>query len=216
MVGPVPRKTIYAATAIAILALVGGWTIAAGTTTSNGPAQHSSVTVTAPAGFTNATVESTQMLTVSSALLGGLVPAGTQAGGTGHGLNSTEASNAQLTSCTHLFCEANYSAVNPTSVLTVGDTALQVMLNVTQTPTGSAPLGFDIQVEIIYDVHAAPATNIFAFGTGYFDTQTTSGANPALFAVALYVDFGNAATTLPSASDIVITMNACQTATVCP
>ncbi|HTS33327.1 MAG TPA: hypothetical protein VMI55_05250 [Thermoplasmata archaeon] len=213
MVGPVPRKTIYAATAIAILALVGGWTIAAGSTVTNGPAQHSSVTVTAPAAFQTAIVQSTQMLTVSGALIATLSPAGTQATGNG-GLNSTVAHNALLAICATEFCQGNYSAVNPTSGLTVGDTVLQVMLTVTQPLTG--PVGFDVQVEIIYDVLSAPTTNLFSFGTGYFDTQTTSAANPAFFAVALYVDFGTAATNLPSASDIAITMNACQSATVCP
>jgi hypothetical protein len=213
MVGPVPRKTIYAATAIAILALVGGWTIAAGSTAVQGPAQHSSVTVTAPAAFATATVQSTQMMTVSAALLSTLAPAGTQAPHNG-GLNSTEADNAPLAQCAGVFCEANYSAVNPTSPLIVGDTALQVMLTVTQ--PGAVPVGFDIQVEIIFDNFSAQSTNHFAFGTGYFDTDTTTTTNPAFFAVSLYVDFGEAATTIPSASDIAITMNACQSATVCP
>ena len=44
MVHRVPRKTVYAATVISLLALAGGWTLAAGTTQTVGPAQNSSIT----------------------------------------------------------------------------------------------------------------------------------------------------------------------------
>ena len=213
MVGPIPRKTIYAATLITILALVGGWTIAAGSTTLSGPAQHSSVTVTAPVGFTTAVVQSTPMLTVSSALIAGVYgPAGIQAG-PGNGITSAY-QNSLLTGCA-LNC--NYSSVDSTFALAQGDTALQVTLAVTQ-PAATA-VGFDVQVEIIYtyNVSTGPtyvaSTPQFAFGTGYFDTGAgVLGTIP----VALYVDFGVPATTGPSATDVVITMNACQSATVCP
>jgi hypothetical protein len=211
---PIPRKTVYAATLITILALAGGWTIAAGSTAVTGPAQHSSVTVTGPLPFSVATVGSTQMMTVSAAIAA-LGPAGSQAGA-GHGLNSSVAvNNAVLAACAHGFCQGNYSAVDPTA-LAIGDTALQVILNVTQPASTGFPTGFDVQVEIIYDLAAAPTTNLYAFGTGYFDTGVSGTTSTALYGVALYIDFGTAATNLPSASDIVVTMNACSTATTCP
>jgi hypothetical protein len=208
----VPRKTVYAATLISILALAGGWTLALGTTSSTGPSQNSSVTVTAPNGFTVATVQSTQMMSVSAALIGSLTgPAGTQDGG--HGLNSSTTLNAQLASCPIGFCEANYSAVDESSALAQGDTALQLMLTVTQPTAGAS--GFDVQVEIIYNVTTATPL-LYAFGTGYFDSSTTSSSAPAFFAVALYVDLGVVSTLEPSINDIVVTMNNCQTATTCP
>jgi hypothetical protein len=97
------------------------------------------------------------------------------------------------------------------AALTVGDSALQVMLTVTQ-PTTTA-VGFDVQVEIVF---ATAGPSIYAFGTGYFDSNTATGAHPAFFAVGLYVDLGVSAILMPSVSDIVVTMNNCQTATTCP
>jgi hypothetical protein len=211
MVHRIPRKTVYAATVITLLALAGGWTLAAGTTQTTGPAQNSSITVTAPNGFSTAVVQSTQLLSVSSALISGLNgPAGTQAGGGGHGLNSTSTLNAPLTSCAGSFCEENFSSVDG-GALAIGDSALQVMLTVTQ-PLAN-PVGFDVQVEIVF---MTTGPTIYAFGTGYFDSDTASGGTAAFFAVALYVDLGVPATSMPSVSDIVVTMNNCQTATTCP
>jgi hypothetical protein len=211
MVGPIPRKTIYAATAITLLALTGGWVLASGTTSVTGPAQSSSITVTAPTAFTTATVQSTQLLTVSTVLITGLNgPAGTQEGA-GHGLNSTSATNALLAACANPWCGANYSAVDTSAALLLGDSALQLTLSVTQPATTAT--GFDLQVEVVYSVGA---TTEYAFGTGYFDTGATGGANPADYSVALYVDLGTSALNLPSVADIAVTMNACTTATTCP
>jgi hypothetical protein len=211
MVRPIPRKTVYAATLITLLAMAGGWTLAAGTTSVAGPAQHSSITVTAPSGFTTATVQSTQLMTVSTALISGLVgPAGAQAG-TGNGLNSSATTNAVLAACAFPWCGANYSAVDPTATLLLGDSALQVMLAVTQ-PAATA-VGFDVQVEAIFTVGA---TTFYAFGTGYFDSGATGTAAVADYAVALYVDLGTSALNLPSLSDVVVTMNGCTSATTCP
>jgi hypothetical protein len=214
MIRPIPRKTVYAATLITILALAGGWTLAAGTTTTQGPAQTSNITVTTPTGFVIATVQSTQLMTVSPALISGLNgPAGTQAGPGGNGLNSSSLTNAPLTPCAAAFCELNFSAVDMSSALLAGDTALQVMLTVTQPADSGLATGFDVQVEILYTVGA---TALSAFGTGYFDSSTTTTANPAFYAVALYVDLGTSALNLPSVGHIVVTMNGCITATTCP
>jgi hypothetical protein len=212
MVQRVPRKTVYVATVITLLALAGGWTLAAGTTQTVGPTQNSSITVTAPNAFTIAAVQSTQLLSVSTPLITGLDgPAGTQAGGGGHGLNSTETLNVVLNSCAGTFCEENFSSVDASSVLTLGDSALQVMLTVNQPAT--TPLGFDVQVEVVF---ATTGPTTYAFGTGYFDSNAVTGVHATFFAVALYVDLGVSATLMPSVSDIVVTMNNCQTATTCP
>ncbi len=224
MARAVPRKVVYAATVMAILALAGGWTLATGSGAQSGPAQSSRVTVTAPGDFSTAVVKDTQILTVSSALASGLTPAGAQASGTnpGHGLNSTgTTANAVLAACAALYCAANYSAVDPSSIL-LGDSALQVMLNVTQPTPSSSAVGFDVQVEVIYTVSTAPSVNVYAFGTGYFDTGTNSLSSsvttpgPTYYAVALYVDLGTAATNIPSIQHVVVTMNQCLVATVCP
>ncbi|MCI4342769.1 MAG: hypothetical protein L3J92_01445 [Thermoplasmata archaeon] len=213
MSGPIARRTVYAATVIAVLALAGGWTLAAGTLQTTGPTQSSSITVTAPTGFIVASVESTQLLSVSGVLITGLDgPAGTQAQGTGHGLNSTFDENVLLTACAGTGCGENFSAVAGSAALFLGDSALQVMLTMNQPTT--AAVGFDVQVEIIYNLPAGP--NVYAFGNGYFDSNSATTVGTAVFSVGLYVDLGVPSTELPSVSDIVVTMNNCQTATTCP
>jgi|HubBroStandDraft_1064217.scaffolds.fasta_scaffold56162_2 hypothetical protein len=213
MSGTIPRRTVYAATVIAVLALAGGWTLAAGTLQTVGPTQNSSITVTAPNGFAVASVQSTQLLSVSGVLISGLNGvAGTQAQGSGHGLNSTYDQNVVLVACAGTGCGENFSAVAGSASLTVGDSALQVMLTINQPTT--APLGFDVQVEIIYNLPLG--ANVYAFGNGYFDSNSATTPGTAVFSVGLYVDLGVASTTMPSVSDIVVTMNNCQTATTCP
>jgi hypothetical protein len=208
---PIPRKTVYAATVITLLALAGGWTLAIGTTTTTGPAQSSNITVTTPGGFVLAAVQSTQLLTVSDQLILGVVPAGMQAAGSGGGLNSTITQNAVLPTCPGSWCEANYSAVDTGSALTLGDTALQIMLLV-QRPTVAS--GFDVQVEVVFSVSGGPS--MYAFGNGYFDSAVQTTAHGTV-SVGLYIDLGeNAVTSAPSVSSIVVTMNNCQTATTCP
>jgi len=211
MIRTIPRKTVYAATLITLLALTGGWTLAAGTTSVAGPNQASSITVTAPTGFATATVQSTQLMTVSPALLAGLNGAAGVQAGTGNGLNSSATTNVVLLSCPVGFCAENFSAVDGSATLLAGDSSLQAMLTVTQPITVAT--GFDVQVEILFTVNATPES---AFGTGYFDTATSTGVTPAMFAVALYVDLGTSALNEPSITHIVITMNSCTTATTCP
>ncbi len=206
MAGRMQRRTVYAATIVTLLALAGGWAFAAGTIHSSGPAQNSKITVTAPNGFTDAYVQSTQLIQVSSGLLNSTSPAGTQPVSS-HGLNSSYQTNAILPSCSGNACLANYSAVDPSHALTAGDTALQVALQVNQTSTAS---GFDIQVEILM------ASGFYNFGSGYFDTATGT----TFVWVFLYVDLGVNPITTPLSgdivSDIVVTFNSCSSATTCP
>lgn len=206
MAGRMNRRTIYAATILAILALAGGWTLAAGTIHAAGPSQNSSIIVTAPNGFTSAYVQSSQLLTVTSALLNSTTAAGAQTTGS-HGLNSTVATNAVLPTCAISSCIANYSAVDPTHALVQGDTALQLVLRVNQTATAA---GFDVQVEV------QMASGVYLFGNGYFDTNTGT----TFVWTYIYLDLGINPITTPlsggSVTAIVVTMNSCSTATTCP
>jgi len=202
----ISRRTVYAATAVALLALAGGWAFASGTIHSSGPAQNSKITVTAPAGFTAAYVQSTQLIQVSSALLNSTSPAGAQPVGS-NGLNSSSRTNVVLPSCPNNACLANYSAVNPTHGLVTGDTALQLALRVNQSATAS---GFDVQVEILL------GSGLYVFGSGYFDTNTGT----TFVWAYLYVDLGLNPITTPLSgdivSDVVVTLNSCSSATTCP
>lgn len=211
MRGQMERRTVYAITAVALLAIAGGWAFAATFVDNHPPAQNSTVTVVTPNGATEI-VQSTQLISVSDALVGGLVAAGNQPG-SGNGLNSTFGTNVALGQCTVTNCSGNFSAVDATfPVLTQGDSALQVALLVNQ---GTVATGFDVQVEVIYQ-NTASAT-IYAFGSGYFDTTTSlSAGHSSTISVFLYVDLGTVATLPPSVSDVVLTVNACTSATTCP
>jgi len=200
------RRTVYAATIVTLLALAGGWAFAAGTIHSAGPAQNSKITVTAPNGFTDAYVQSTQLIQISSALLNSTAPAGTQPFGS-NGLNSSAQTNALLPSCSGSSCLENYSAVDASHGMVAGDTALQLALRVNQTATAS---GFDVQVEILM------GSGLYNFGSGYFDTNTGT----TFVWVFLYADLGVNPITTPLTgdivSDIVVTFNSCSSATTCP
>jgi len=200
------RRTVYAATIVTILALAGGWAFAAGTLHTSGPSQNSTVTVTAPAGFTAAYVQSSQLIQVSTDLINTTTPAGTQSVGD-NGLNSTYITNAVLPSCAVTSCIASFAAAAPTHALTAGDTALQIALRVNQTATAT---GFDVQVEVLM------GAGVYVFGNGYFDTNTGT----TFVWTYLYVDLGVNPITTPLSGDVVqdvvLTFNSCSTATTCP
>jgi len=152
-------------------------------------------------------------MTVSTVLISALNgPAGVQTGG-GNGLNG-KATTAILAACT-VNCGENFSAVDtsntlaPSAGLVLGDSSLQVVLTVAQ-PISPAT-GFDVQVEAIFTVGV---TTGYAFGTAYFDTGTNLAGS--FIWVGLYVDLGTASTTMPSLTDVVVTMNGCLAATSCP
>ena len=215
MAAKVQRRTVYAITIVSLLALAGSWAFAATVVSQHPPPLNSGVTVVAPNGASEF-VQATQLIALNPALEAYLVanPAGEQAG-SGHGLNSSGPTNVVLTSCSVLNCSDNYSAVDPTSAMNSEDMALQVTIIAPQTAT---PSGFDAQVEINFATPGG-ALNDYAFGSGYFDTGTsTSVADPptSSISVFLYVDLGTPATDPPTIENVVITLNQCVSATICP
>jgi hypothetical protein len=203
------RRTVYAITLVAILALAGSWAFAATVVTANPPPQSSTVTVVTPNGAPEI-VQSSQMIT-ASAWTAGLGAAGTQPG-TGNGLNSTFGTNVRLASCPVASCSGNFSAVDATFGLVNSQTALQVVVLALQ---GATAVGFDVQVEVIYSPSTAPLTTVYAFGSGYFDTQTSADTSSTI-SVFLFVGLGTPSITPPSITNVVITVNSCTSATTCP
>jgi hypothetical protein len=204
------RRTVYAVTVVALLAIAGGWAFAATFVDQTPPAQNSTVTVVAPNGATEV-VQSTQLITDSSALNGELTVAGVQPGGTS-GLNSTAQTNAPLPQCSGLTCSGYFSAVAATDPLTSGDAALQVTITA---PQGAVATGFDVQVEVIYT--STTSATVDVFGSGYFNTLTTlDTGQTSSVSVFLYIDLGTAATLPPTVTDIVVNVNSCTSATTCP
>src|SRR5580658_8750053 len=108
------RKTVYLVTAAAMVALLGGWTLAV-STTSSGPAQNTNITVTTPGGFTTASIVSSHAVAVSPAIAA-YTNAGTQSATTA-GLAGTPLA---IGVCAVGPCYENHLAVNGAPV-TAGD-----------------------------------------------------------------------------------------------
>jgi len=210
------RRTVYAATVIAVLMLAGSWTFAAVVITQNPPPQNSSITVVNPNGVTFAAVESTEMVAVTNTIAG-LAAAGVPAG-TGGGLNSTF-HNVLLPFCpgTCPPYDNNFSAVSVSSPLALGDEAVQIALLVDQSVTPALAHGFDVQVELVLvgtGCTPSPCGTTYAFGNGYFDTGTSATASTLW--VMLFLDTGFSAVQPAALDNVVITINGCTTATTCP
>lgn len=209
MKGKLEQRTVYAITIVTILAVAGGWAFAATFVNHAPPAQNSGVTVVAPNGAAQR-VQSTQLITMSAAFAATLTPAGGQSVG---GLNSSFGTNIALAQCGVANCSGNYSAVDATHGIAAGDAVLQVTLAVPQSHT--VAVGFDAQVEAIY-LNSTTNLQVIVFGSGYFNTSTSTDAAGSSIAVFLYVDLGTIATVPPSLTDIVVTLNSCTSASTCP
>jgi hypothetical protein len=213
MAAKVQRRTVYAITIVSLLALAGSWAFAATVVSHTPPPLNSGVTVVTPNGAAEF-VQSTQMIALNPALATYLAThaAGVQAG-TGNGLNSSGATNIELASCGGLNCSDNFTAVDSTNALNAEDMALQVSIIA---PQGATPAGFDAQVEINFLSPGGSPTD-YAFGSGYFDTGTSMATGEtSSISVFLYVDLGTPATNPPTIESVVITLNQCVSATVCP
>jgi hypothetical protein len=204
------RRAVYAATIIGVLMLAGTWTFAAVVITQNPPPQSSSITVVNPNGVSFAAVQSTEMVMVTSTIAG-LHSAGVPAG-PGGALNST------FTNTLLPYCPAaqtcppyndNFSAVDTAHGLALGDEAVQISLLVNQSVQPAAAHGFDVQVELVLG-----GGTVYAFGDGYFDTGTSPSAT--MLWVVLFVDTGSTSLNPITLDHVVITINACTTATTCP
>ena len=130
-------RTIYIVTAALMVALVGGYALAAGTVVNTGPNQQSTVTTVSTNGFLYGTLSSDQLVIITPGMNG----AGTAGTPTplAVGLAGTPAA---LTTCTVAPCTvANYRANIATTGVTpaVGDYGEQIVLAITQpvTATGS-------------------------------------------------------------------------------
>jgi hypothetical protein len=206
------RRTVYAVTAVAILALAGSWAFAATLVTSNPPAQNSTVTVINPTEAAE-TVQSAQLISFSGSLDANLSDAGTQVT-IGGPLNSTF-QNAHLATCATATCSGYYFAVDASSTLpgahatpapVANDAGLQLVVLV---PQGTTAAGFDVQVEVLFGAQSV-------FGSGYFDTGTSSFTGGSMVSVFLYVDFGISSVDPVSETNIVVTLNSCTSTTICP
>jgi hypothetical protein len=192
------QRTVYLVTIAAMIALIGGYALAA-TTLSALPNQASNVTSGTPGGFALASVTSEQLVVISTAM-STATAAGTQ--GTGPGLSGT---TFQLTACAAApaACAAQ-SLKAATPAATVGDYGEQLTLSVVQSAANSGD-GFDLAATVV-----TSTSTIVAFA--YIELPTTANANT--IPVFLFVDLGT--TTAPIVDSVSVVFNQCSTGVSCP
>ena len=198
------RRTVYVATIVAMLAMVGGWALAT-TTSTSGPAQDTNITTSQPAGFSTATVTSSQIVTVTNAIVA-YSGAGTQAPGTA-GLAGTPTA---LGICNPGPCTQNFNSVNNGNTVTAGDYSEQLEISVTQPATGGADSAFDMQVKIT--LH----TGSLVFGNAYIETAVSTAGSAVTVNVYVFVDLGVNGISAPQIDSISVQFNGCLSATSCP
>ncbi len=203
------QRTVYLVTAAAMLAMIGGYALAATTVTTLSPQQASNVTQTpSPTGFSGiATITSEQLVVLTSGM-SGAATAGTESSGA-VGLSGTPSS---LATCALAPCAAaNFITAVPATE-TTGDFGEQIAISVTQ-PAGLATnsVGFDIAVTLSITVGATTSSvNALA----YIATGANGGVSNTTIPVFLFVDLGTVSA--PIINSVSVVFNQCSSATACP
>lgn len=192
------QRTVYLVTIAAMIAMIGGYALAA-TTLSGLPNQASNVTSGNPGAFSLASVASEQLVVVSTAMAAS-APAGAQGAGTG--LSGTTTQLAACAAAPAACAAQSFRAAAPATVL--GDYAEQLALNAVQSAANSG-LGFDIAITVV-----TSTATVVAFA--YLELPTSANANTV--PVFLFVDLGSAAA--PIIDSVSVVFNQCSTGTTCP
>jgi hypothetical protein len=203
------QRVVYLLTAAAMLAMVGGYALAATTVTTLSPQQSSNVTQSpSPGGFTGiATVTSEQLVVLTSGMTGA-TPGGVETSGA-VGLSGAPQS---LATCSTAPCAAvNFITALPATEVS-GDYGEQLVLSVTQ-PSGAAAnaVGFDIAVTVSITVGASTSS---VNALSYLATGTTGTGSTSTIPVFVFVDLGT--TTAPVINSVGVVFNQCSSATACP
>ncbi|MGD0587540.1 MAG: hypothetical protein ABSA63_01935 [Thermoplasmata archaeon] len=197
-------RTIYLVTAALMVAMIGGYALAATTVTTLNPQQSSNVTNTpAPGGFANIGSIGSEQLVILSAGMTALVTAGTQTGGT-VGLSGTPTA---LAVCAVAPCAAQNFRDASQGAQTTGNYGEQVVVNVIQPATGGTSLGFDFSVTVVASTGTVVAQ-------GYLATGVSTAVGTETIPVFVFVDLGS--TTAPVINSLTVVFNQCSSATACP
>jgi hypothetical protein len=203
------QRTIYLITAAAMIAMVGGYALAATSVTTLSPQQSTNVTQTpSPGGFAGVATVSSEQLVVLSAGMTGSATSGTQTSGA-TGLSGTPHA---LATCSAAPCPlSNFITATPSTEVT-GDFGEQIVMTITQ-PSGAASnsIGFDLAVQISVTVGATTST---ISAIGYLATGSTAVATTSAITVFLFVDLGT--TSAPVINSVNVVFNQCSSATACP
>ena len=202
--GKVRRRTVYVATIAAMLAMAGGFALAASSSlTVPSPSQGAGTGT--PTAFSDATIGSLSIIT-------------TDPGGPSLGTQAAGAPTATLagtmtaqTACAVKSCTTNWAPAQETTTAKSGDYAVE--LNISTTQPASSPAGFDMQISIDLSSGTTVTADIYVDQGA---TGSTTGVTAILY-LNIYIDTGVANSgTAPTISSYAVTANACGTATSCP
>ncbi len=203
------QRTIYLATTAAMIAMIGGYALAATTVTTLSPQQSTNVTQTpSPGGFAGVAAITSEQLVVLTVGMTGSLTGGTQIVGA-TGLDGTPRA---LSTCAAGPCPlANFITASPATE-TTGNFGEQIVMTVTQ-PAGAAgnSVGFDLAVQISITVGVVTST---VSAIGYLATGTTGVVTTSAITVFLFVDLGTA--TAPVINSVNVVFNQCSSAAACP
>ena len=193
------QRTVYLVTIAAMLAMVGGYALAATTVTTLAPPQSSNVTQGGTlGGFASIATITSEQLVVVSAAMAGSAAAGAQ--GVSVGLSGT---TTQLAVCAASPCPSqSFKAATPAAV--TGDYGEQLTMNVFQSAANSA-VGFDMAVTVV-----TGAGTVVAFAYVQVPTSAVTQTIP----VFLFVDLGT--TVAPVVNSVSVVFNQCSAGTTCP
>lgn len=197
------RRTIYLVTVALMVAMIGGYALAATTVTVLSPGQSSNVTNTpTPGGFANIGSIGSEQLVILSAAMTGAATAGTQVGTV-----ALDGSTSSLAVCGGPTCAAqNFRTASPATE-TTGDYGEQLVVNVIQPATGGTSLGFDFSITVVASTGTVVAQGYLATGVS---TATTAQTVP----VFVFVDLTT--TTAPVITSLSVVFNQCSSAATCP
>ena len=192
-----------------MLAMIGGYALAATTVTTLNPQQASNVTQTpSPTGFAGIATITSEQLVVLSAGMSGAAGAGTETAGA-VGLSGTPTG---LATCAVGPCPAGNFITALPATETTGDFGEQIVLSVTQ-PSGAAAnsVGFDLAVTLSITVGVSTSSvNALA----YLATGSTGVGTTSTVPVFVFVDLGTASA--PIINSVSVVFNQCSAATSCP
>ncbi len=199
------QRTVYWVTIAAMLALIGGYALAATTVTTLAPQQSSNVTQSpTPGGFSSIATVSSEQLVVLSAGMTGSGSTGIETGGA-VGLSG---STTQLANCPVAPCAIqNFKTAFPATEVT-GNYGEQIVVNAFQSVTNSA-IGFDMAITVSITVGITTSS---VTALGYLELPTLGPTET--ISVFLFVDLGT--TSAPVINSVSVIFNQCAVGTACP
>lgn len=212
MVVAIRRRTVYVTAVVAILALAGGFVLAADSilTVGTGPGSGSGTAQpsAAPAGVTFS-IGNVVILTENADPTLGSTPA------TGNELGGVEVA---IPSCGANTCNDQFQPASSTGPAeTVGDYAQQVLLTVAQACTAPTS-GFDAEIAVTDGAGTLISQIDSNLGFSTDHNCQTGGGSGSMVTVYLSIDLGVASSgnSAPTVSEVSVVDNGCSTTTQCP